>query len=190
MKKRFVWILVAVMLCNILPLCVFAEDGTAEEPLWSDYIASVQVLDLDQIKLEGHTDESGTYVFDSWYLPAKLQFTMKDGSERPVEIDTSGMQSAEDEVEFVMNVAPGIDLTFVVFLMYLGSMDNVAYGISQKTGEGEGTEYNEVFSDLINLNPDAKETGGIFGRIIAFFESLISRIKFFFDFVEVFFLSR
>lgn len=177
MKKLSALILVAVMLCSVLPLYVFAEDGTAEEPLWSDYVASVQVLDLDQLVFERHFDQNGAPVFDNWYLPAKLQFTMKDGGVKMIEIDTSVMQSAEDEVEFVVNVAPGVDLTFVTFFMYLRSVDAVAYGISQKTGEGEDADYSEVFSDYIELNPEANGTNSIFGRIIAFLKFLFSSLE-------------
>ena len=54
MKKLFSIVLAALMLCAMLSLPAFANAA----PLWSDYIESVEVLDLDQVSIKGHTEKT------------------------------------------------------------------------------------------------------------------------------------
>ncbi|MBQ6165703.1 MAG: hypothetical protein IJK23_14630 [Clostridia bacterium] len=168
MKKFTAIVLASLMVCALLPLIVFAEDGD-ERILWSDYIESVEVLDLDLLAAEGRAVENvenTEYVFDKWYMPSLLHITMKDGSVTDYEIDTSGMRTAEDEVIFVLTVAPGVDLTFAEFIICFPGEEYYCYGISQKFGEGEDAEYEEVFSVFIDPDPDSGNSMDIFDTVL------------------------
>ena len=152
MKKLISIVLAALMLCTMLSLGAVAKNV----PLWSDYFTSVEVLDLDKVMAKGHTEKDETFVCDEWNLPQKIQFTKKDGSKIVVTVDTSGMKSAEDDVVFTVEAAKGVELTFVEFMTTMAKFDFIMLGISQKIGDGDNVEYEEVTS--IDLDYDFSDS--------------------------------
>ena len=181
MKKLISIVLAALMLCTMLSLGAVAKNV----PLWSDYFTSVEVLDLDKVMAKGHTEKDGTFVCDEWNLPQKIQFTKKDGSKIVVTVDTSGMKSAEDDVVFTVEAAKGVELTFVEFMTTMAKFDFIMLGISQKIGDGDNVEYEEVTSidldyDFSDSSVNDKSALSLWDRIVLFFKDLIQKIEIFF----------
>ena len=181
MKKLVSIVLVALMLFAMPSLFAFAESAS----LWSDYITSVEVLDLDQISVKGHTEKSGNFVCDEWYVPQKFRLTMKDGGTIDVTADTSGMTDITDDVVFTVDVGNGVELTFIEYLIVMAKNDYILLGISQKIGDGDNAEYSEVLAPDIDydLTSDAnndKSALSIWDRIVLFFKDLIQKIEYFF----------
>ena len=181
MKKLCAIVLVAVMLCSMLSLFASAADM----PEWSDYIASVEVLDLDQIVIKGHTEKDGTFVCDEWKLPQNYRFTMKDGSKIDVTADYSGIQHAEDDAVFSVQVADGIELTFIQYITIMAKNDYILLGISQRIGEGEDARYIEVTTEDIDYDfgssaNNDKSALNLWDRIVLFIKELIRKIEIFF----------
>lgn len=150
LQKTIAAVLAAVLLCAALPPSVSAA---GKKYVWSDYIESVRVLDIDRVTVTWHAAEGGGYVYDGWYLPERIRFMMKDGSRQDVTVDTSGMQSVEDEVEFVLTVAPGVKLTFAEYLTVAPANGSAAYALAQKTGKGGNAEYDEIYLRFIDVTP-------------------------------------
>ena len=181
MKKLLSIVLAALMLCATLSLFAAAEDA----PEWSDYITSVEVVDLDQIEIKGHTEKDGKFVCDEWKLPEQYRFTLKDGSKIDATADSSGIESPEDDVIFSVEVADGIELTFVQYIVIMADNNCILLGISQKIGDGEDARYIEVTSEDIDYDFDSsanndKSALSLWDRIVLFFKDLIRKIEVFF----------
>ena len=181
MKKSVSIVLAVLMLLSVLSLPVFAEKA----PLWSDYFSSVEILDLDQVEVKGHTEKNGDFICDEWNVPQQFRFTKKDGGKIDVTADTSGMQDASDDVVFTVEVESGVVLTFVEYMTVLQKNNCILLGISQKFGDGDDAEYVEVTSVDVNYDLSSganndKSSLSIWDRIVLFFKDLIQKIEVFF----------